>query len=132
MQIVFLSNRPAVLRETLDHVRHFVPWADDVVVLAPAATLDRLDSPVPVTRISEEELLAPDERADLNHQARLLEHFPRHRGLQRLADFDAAARQTPLQRQRLVTALDQQHAAAIVQYHRANARHGPLRIFARR
>jgi hypothetical protein len=65
MQIVFLSNRPAVLRETLDHVRHFVPWADDVVVLAPAATLDRLDSPVPVTRISEEELLAPDERADL-------------------------------------------------------------------
>ncbi len=73
MQIVFLSNRPEVLRETLGHVRHFMPWADDVVVLAPAATLDRLDAPVAVTGIPEEDLLGPDAReelASLDHASR--------------------------------------------------------------
>ena len=73
MQIVFLSNRPAVLRETLDHVRHFMPWADDVVVLAPADVLDRLDAPGPITAVSEEELLPADERARvaaLDHSSR--------------------------------------------------------------
>ncbi len=40
MQIVYLSARPDLLRETLDHVRHFAPCIDDVVIVAP----DRLAS----------------------------------------------------------------------------------------
>ncbi len=69
MQILYLSNRPAVLRETLDHVRHFMPWVDDVVVLAPEATLVRLrqelPDDLPFTGLAEEELLARGELDDL-------------------------------------------------------------------
>ena len=35
MQIVYLSARPELLAETLDHVRHFAPFIDDVVIVAP-------------------------------------------------------------------------------------------------
>jgi len=35
MQIVYLSNRPQVMRETWQHVRHFMPWVDRAVVVAP-------------------------------------------------------------------------------------------------
>ncbi|MEZ5320814.1 MAG: hypothetical protein R2698_01800 [Microthrixaceae bacterium] len=41
MQIVYLSNRPEVLGETLDHVRHFMPWVDRALVAVPTAMLDR-------------------------------------------------------------------------------------------
>ena len=37
MQIVYLSNRPQVMRETWHHVRHFMPWVDRALVVAPAA-----------------------------------------------------------------------------------------------
>lgn len=35
MQIVYLSARPDLLRETLDHVGHFAPTFDNVVVVVP-------------------------------------------------------------------------------------------------
>lgn len=35
MQILYLSARPALLQETLEHVRHFAPFIDDVVVITP-------------------------------------------------------------------------------------------------
>lgn len=41
MQIVYLSARPDVLRETLGHVRHFAPFIDDVVIVAPERMADR-------------------------------------------------------------------------------------------
>ena len=41
-------------------------------------------------------------------ESRLFEHFARDTGLERLAEFEHAARQAPLPRQRLVPALDEQ------------------------
>src|SRR5689334_13090858 len=38
MQLVILSNRPTIVAETTSHLRHFMPWLDRVVVVAPAAT----------------------------------------------------------------------------------------------
>lgn len=35
MQIVYLSARPALFAETLDHLKHFAPFIDTVVVVAP-------------------------------------------------------------------------------------------------
>ncbi len=43
MQIVYLSARPDVLRETLDHVQHFAPFIDDVVIVAPSRLASRFD-----------------------------------------------------------------------------------------
>src|SRR4051794_14037536 len=34
-QIAYISNRPAVLAETLTYVRHFLPWITQAVVLTP-------------------------------------------------------------------------------------------------
>ena len=45
MQIVYLSNRPQVMRETWQHVRHFMPWIDRALALqAKAASTDRFNS----------------------------------------------------------------------------------------
>src|SRR5262249_47219100 len=38
MQLVTLSNRPTVVAETVAHLRHFLPWLDRVVVVAPASS----------------------------------------------------------------------------------------------
>lgn len=35
MQILYLSNRPDVLAETIDYVTEHMPWVDDFVVIAP-------------------------------------------------------------------------------------------------
>lgn len=35
MQLVTLSTRPGILAETWAHVRHFMPWVDHLVVIAP-------------------------------------------------------------------------------------------------
>lgn len=61
-QVVYLSNRPAVLAETLTYVRHFLPWLEEVVVLAPASALHDLDG---VTGVAEEELLTAAERGSM-------------------------------------------------------------------
>ena len=64
-QIVYLSNRPEILAETLRQVRHFLPWLREAVVLAPAATHTALTTaragevdPLPVVAVVEEDLLA--------------------------------------------------------------------------
>jgi len=56
MQIVYISKRPEVFAETLDHVTHHMPWVDDVVVVAPERSLDRyqLDLSIPITAVSDE------------------------------------------------------------------------------
>jgi hypothetical protein len=73
MQIAFLSNRPAVLAETLGHVRHFMPWVTEAVVLAPAkahAPLTDLSAAtvgdgLALTLVDESELLTDAERSRL-------------------------------------------------------------------
>jgi hypothetical protein len=57
-QVVFLSNRPAILAETLTYVRHFSPWLTEAVVLAPRATLTALGEQPGVTAIAEDSLLS--------------------------------------------------------------------------
>ncbi len=66
MQIVYISNRPEVFAETLDHVTHHMPWVDDVVVVAPEQALDRfrLDLPVSMTAVSDE-MVVGNEHASL-------------------------------------------------------------------
>lgn len=43
MQIVYLSARPDLLRETLEHVRHFDPFIDDVVIVVPERMASKFD-----------------------------------------------------------------------------------------
>lgn len=77
-QLVYLSNRPAVLAETLNYVRHFMPWVREAVVLAPAATHERLRDLTPdavgpkLVSVDEDELLTAAERGALSasHSAR--------------------------------------------------------------
>lgn len=38
MQILYLSNRPQVMRDTWEHVRHLMGWVDRAVIVAPAAS----------------------------------------------------------------------------------------------
>lgn len=68
MQITYLSNRPAVLAETLGHVAHFMPWVTEAVVLAPDAVhteiTDRTaDGGPTLTLVGESELLSTEERS---------------------------------------------------------------------
>ncbi len=61
-QVVYLSNRPDVLAETLPYVRRFLPWLSDHVVLAPASALRALEG-TGVVGIAEEDLLTAAERS---------------------------------------------------------------------
>lgn len=73
MQIAYLSNRPDVLRETLDHVRHFMPWAEEFLVLGPRATLAALEGEPGVVGLDEADLLSNREAAalaDIDHSSR--------------------------------------------------------------
>jgi hypothetical protein len=77
-QIAYLSNRPAVLAETLGYVRHFMPWVRQAVVMAPAATVEALrravgDTDVPeLVLLDEDVLLSASERGVVptSHSAR--------------------------------------------------------------
>lgn len=69
-QIVYLSNRPDVLAETLPYVRHFLPWLTDVVVLGPADTVRSLAGLPGVTGLAEGDLLAAGESPPGGHSAR--------------------------------------------------------------
>jgi hypothetical protein len=69
-QLVYLSNRPAVLAETLGYVHHFMPWIRQAVVLAPTSCLDELKratdaSGIDVVLVDEGALLTPQEQASL-------------------------------------------------------------------
>lgn len=77
-QLVYLSNRPDVLAETLGYVRHFMPWVREAVVLAPAKTHERLRDLTPeadgpkLVPVDEDELQTASERRALStsHSAR--------------------------------------------------------------
>ena len=57
MQIVYLSARPSLLRETLEHVAHFAPFLDDVVVITPEAMREEIMAiPRVDTVLTDEEL----------------------------------------------------------------------------
>lgn len=69
-QIAYLSNRPAVLAETLPYVRHFLPWLTDVVVLGPTDTVRALAGVPGLTLVAETDLLAAEESVPAGHSAR--------------------------------------------------------------
>src|SRR5262249_51752149 len=68
-----------------------------------------------------------DNGSDFDVETCLFLHFTCDRGFERLPDLNAAAWQTPLAFQRLVTALDQEYAIA-VEHNRSNPDDGALRI----
>ena len=67
------------------------------------------------------------DRADVDVERRFLAHFADERRLERLAELHRAARQAPLALERLVPALDQQHAIA-VENHGADGNNRPVRV----
>jgi len=75
MQIVYLSKRPDILAETVTYVENLIDFVTEIVVVCPEGLLRRfrLQSRLPVTLISDREMLAErgggrDEIAD--HQMR--------------------------------------------------------------
>ena len=73
MQIVYLSARPQLLSETLGHVRHFAPFLDNVVVIAPRRLEQQMASigdpfEIAVTVVADEDLI--DNPMRLDHAAR--------------------------------------------------------------
>lgn len=70
MQIVYLSARPELLRETLDHVNHFAPFIGDVVIVAPDSMATEFDGLGTV--LTDESLsgLTSSELAALPHTSR--------------------------------------------------------------
>src|SRR5438046_6180148 len=73
-QIVYLSNRPAVLAETLAYVRHFMPWVTRAVVLTPSPDAIRRavgDTATPeLVLLADSEVLAKGEEIPRTHSAR--------------------------------------------------------------
>jgi len=73
-QVACLSNRPAILAETLSYVRHFMPWVRQAVVLAPDVEVVRRavgDADVPeLVVVDEHSLLASGEVLPAQHSAR--------------------------------------------------------------
>ena len=76
MQIVYLSNRPKQLQETLQHVALFMPFINQAIVCIPGAMTAEFvlnDSNLPLQVITEAELLSEQELAklgQLDHQQR--------------------------------------------------------------
>ena len=76
MQIVYISNRPEILLETLEHVALFMPFVDQAVVCAPDQLLERFKanaSTIPLQTIAESSILSEAEvgqLSQLDHQRR--------------------------------------------------------------
>ena len=76
MQIVYISNRPKLLAETLGHVAMFMPFIDKAVVCVPDDLLEQFDasaSAIPLQLITEKSILSQTELgllAKLDHQGR--------------------------------------------------------------
>ncbi len=64
MQIVYLSNRPAVLAGTLRAVAAHMPWIDDVLVCAPKASHQDIEVAAAVAWSSSLRLVADEEITD--------------------------------------------------------------------
>ncbi len=72
MQIVLLSTRPHVLAETWAHIRHFMPWADRALVIAPARVAPAFALSGDVTVLTDEDLtgFSSLELAAMDHMTR--------------------------------------------------------------
>lgn len=58
MQVVYITNRPEILAETLGHVQLHMPWVDTAVIVAPSRHLQRRpEVGLPVTWASDEEVV---------------------------------------------------------------------------
>jgi len=72
MQIVYLSKRPDILRDTLSSVNRFMPFVDEVVIVIPGSTrpgFDNVNDLFPAVFIHDESLVQAD-RKSLDHQTR--------------------------------------------------------------
>ena len=76
MQILYLSNRPQMLEETLGYVRAHMPWATEFVVISPK---DQTLHGPSIRAIDEDELLSHQERRAIDG----LGHGPRNTMLRR-------------------------------------------------
>ena len=85
MQIVYLSNRPAVLRETWEHVQRFMPFVERALVIAPAALAKSFGFNDPAVNVVDESKLSGLSAAELG----ALNHVTRNVTLRRAA-VDAA------------------------------------------
>jgi len=75
MQIVYISNRPDRLIETIAHVNEFMPFITEGIIIGPdsqQAKYGNLESRIEFTFISEEEILGDEYSAfqNLDHQKR--------------------------------------------------------------
>ena len=72
MQLVYLSNRPEVLRDTLDTVRRFMPFVDDIVAVIPQRDKDVFGSIGQEHGVSFlfDESLTQQDLGKLDHQTR--------------------------------------------------------------
>ena len=62
MQLVYLSNRPTILRDTLAHVVRYMPFITEAVILCPEAQMNEFarDIGIKVTVLSEDEIKKSD------------------------------------------------------------------------
>ncbi len=76
MQIVYISNRPAVFTETIQHIALFLPFLEQAVVCVPdhlEAAFKLIDAPMTLLVVPESEILLPKEKnclSQLHHQRR--------------------------------------------------------------
>ena len=81
MQIVYLSNRPKILNDTLIQVKRFMRFIDSVVVICPENQKGLIQSQLPISFIFEEQLLGDlRQNHSLDHQA--LNYFLRAKAIQ--------------------------------------------------
>ncbi len=71
MQIVYLSNRPEILQVTLERVRLFLPFVDEVLIVAPESTHKSIKYPpsLNIVVLSDEELIDGRDKKNLDHQS---------------------------------------------------------------
>ena len=72
MQIVYLSNRPDVLRDTLSSVDRFMPFVDEVVIVIPGSAQSEFDyvKDLSPARFIHDESLLRANRQSRDHQIR--------------------------------------------------------------
>lgn len=86
MQLVTLSIRPEVFRESWAHIRHFMPWVDSALVVTPERLADRFEA-ADVVVLSDEKVtdMTSAQLAALDHQSR---NSALRRGLASRAEVD--------------------------------------------
>lgn len=70
MQIVYLSNRPAILNKTLEQVVRFMPFVKRALIICPEVNIEKIkSSSLKLEFISEEKLLKGISKKQLDHQS---------------------------------------------------------------